>query len=68
MPICLHSCAISTENRQINTQIIISGHVIKTFLKRVLNDPLYCYIERLTNVSMMFSQRSTSLMNTLHYL
>ena len=38
------------------------------FLKRVMNDPLYRSTERLTNVSMMFSQRSTSLMNTSHYL
>ena len=30
------------------------------FQERAVNDELYRYLERLTNVSMMFSQRSTS--------
>ena len=39
----------------------ICSNVIETFQKRAVNDELNRYLERLTNVSMMFSQLSTSL-------
>ena len=39
----------------------ICSNFIETFQKRAVNDELNRYIERLTNASMMFSQRSTSL-------
>ena len=37
------------------------SHVIGTFQERGINDALYRSVERLTNVNMMFSQRSTTL-------
>ena len=46
----------------------ICCHVIGMFQENSVNDELYRSVERLTNVSMMFSQRSTSLMKTPHYL
>ena len=44
----------------------LCSQVIGTFQERAINDALYRSVDRLTNVSMMFSQRSTSLMNTSH--
>ena len=44
------------------------SHVIGTFQERAINDALQRSVDRLTNVSIMFSQRSTSLIKTSHYL
>ena len=46
----------------------ICSHVIGTFQERAINDALQRFVDRLTNVSIMFSQRSTSLIKTSHYL
>ena len=44
------------------------SHIIGTFQERAINDALQRSVDRLTNVSIMFSQRSTSLIKTSHYL
>ena len=44
------------------------SHVIGTFQERAINNALQRSVERLTNVSIMFSQRSTTLIKTSHYL